>query len=151
MNSATYEYDFEMGVGALLTWSLTLFKRGMGMYRHRQFQCKRHNFQYALRSIWNSYFGKFLDFCIFARIFSLVQTTLDVDLARCECDIDMDVGALDTLGLTLSKYDMVRFASVALRAEGGAFSLDISPNFKVFFKGPASIQKVRKRQLICTC
>ena len=45
----------------------------------------------------------------------------------------MDVGALDTLGLTLSKYDMVRFASVALRAEGGAFSLDISPNFKVFF------------------
>ena len=54
--------------------------------------------------------------------FPLVQATLDVDVARCECDINMVVGALYTLGLTLSKHDMIKFASVALRAEGGAFS-----------------------------
>ena len=47
---------------------------------------------------------------------------MNVDLARCECDIDMVVGALDTLGLTLSKHDMIRFASDALHAEGGGFS-----------------------------
>ena len=54
--------------------------------------------------------------------FPLVQATLDMDVARCECDINMVVGALYTLGLTLSKHDMIKFASVALRAEGGAFS-----------------------------
>ena len=68
-NSATYEYDFEMGVGALLTWSLTLFKTGMGMCKKRKFQREKHNFQYALRSIWNSNFGKLLDFWMFFRIF----------------------------------------------------------------------------------
>ena len=58
--------------------------------------------------------------------FPLVQATLDVDVARCECDINMVVGALYTLGLTLSKHDMIKFASVALRAEGGAFSWTFS-------------------------
>ena len=54
--------------------------------------------------------------------FPLVQATLDVDVARCECGINMVVGALYTLGLTLSKHDMIKIASVALPAEGGAFS-----------------------------
>ena len=54
--------------------------------------------------------------------FPLVQATLDMDVARCKCDINMIVGALYTLGLILSKHGMIRFASVALRAEGGAFS-----------------------------
>ena len=45
--------------------------------------------------------------------FPLVQATLDVDVARCECGINMVVGALYTLGLTLSKHDMIRFASDA--------------------------------------
>ena len=67
-------------------------------------------------------FWKISRFLHFFSHFSLVQTTLDVDLARCGCDIDMVVGALDMLGLTLSKHDMIRFASDALHAEGGGFS-----------------------------
>ena len=65
--------------------------------------------------------------------FPLVQATLDVDVARCECGINMVVGALYTLGLTLSKHDMIKFASVALRAEGGAFSRTFPRNFKSYF------------------
>ena len=38
--------------------------------------------------------------------FPLVQATLDIDVARCECDINMIVGALYTLGL--SKHDMIK-------------------------------------------
>ena len=58
--------------------------------------------------------------------FPQVQAALDVDVARCECNINMVVGALYTFGLTLSKHDMIKFASVALRAEGGAFSWTFS-------------------------
>ena len=37
--------------------------------------------------------------------FPLVHATLDVDVARCECGINMVVGALYTLGLTLSNVE----------------------------------------------
>ena len=54
--------------------------------------------------------------------FSLDEACLGVDLARCECGIDMVDSALETWDLTLSKHDMIGYALVVLRVEGGSFS-----------------------------
>ena len=44
---------------------------------------------------------------------------MGVDVACYECGIDMVDGALGTLDLTLSKRDMIGFASLVFLTEGG--------------------------------
>lgn len=66
--------------------------------------------------------------------FSRVNATLDADIAHCEYAIDMVDDALDTLGLTLSDYNMVGFASDVFRAERGVFYWRFFGFFLIFFQ-----------------
>ena len=44
-----------------------------------------------------------------------------MDVARCECDINMVDGAFGTLGLTGFKHGMIGFASGVFRTERGSY------------------------------
>ena len=55
------------------------------------------------------------------RYFPPVQTCFDVDVARCKWVIDMVDGVLGTMDRSLSKRDMVGFAPLIFRANGGCF------------------------------
>ena len=80
---------------------------------------------------WNFSKSSFLDNWRFVD-FSWVQACLDVDIARCKCDIDMVDGALEWVDLTFSKHGMFGFDCVGLRRVRNGFQTPFSRFFQFF-------------------